>query len=145
MRHWLDASLLQRQDRARFGSYRAHPHKSRFQAASWHFATPTRNTNARAQVNHSPSFTCDSPLDLAIKEELISTALELVGGGRGDKVLAMRGDGGGSNRKSSTVRRNSEAGVAGVHVRGVVVIQGACTGRGGVQRHLGHRQWDARG
>jgi hypothetical protein len=32
-----------------------------------------------AQVNHSPSFTVDTPLDLAIKEELISDTIELVG------------------------------------------------------------------
>lgn len=31
------------------------------------------------QVNHSPSFTVDTPLDLAIKEELISDTIELVG------------------------------------------------------------------
>ena len=31
------------------------------------------------QVNHSPSFTTDTPLDLAIKEELISDTIELVG------------------------------------------------------------------
>lgn len=31
------------------------------------------------EVNHSPSFNIDSPLDLAIKEELISQTLELVG------------------------------------------------------------------
>ena len=30
------------------------------------------------QVNHSPSFTVDTPLDLAIKEELISDTIELV-------------------------------------------------------------------
>ncbi len=34
-------------------------------------------------MNHSPSFTCDSPLDLSIKEELISTALDLVSKGDG--------------------------------------------------------------
>mmetsp|Transcript_33557 Transcript_33557/g.40546 ORF Transcript_33557/g.40546 Transcript_33557/m.40546 type:complete len:967 (+) Transcript_33557:117-3017(+) len=31
------------------------------------------------EVNHSPSFTVDTPLDLAIKEELISDTIELVG------------------------------------------------------------------
>eukprot|EP00976_Prorocentrum_cordatum_P007692 153446-Prorocentrum_minimum.AAC.1 len=31
------------------------------------------------EVNHSPSFTTDTPLDLAIKEELISDTIELVG------------------------------------------------------------------
>jgi hypothetical protein len=31
-----------------------------------------------AQVNHSPSFTVDTPLDLAIKQELISDTIELV-------------------------------------------------------------------
>ena len=30
------------------------------------------------EVNHSPSFTADSPLDLSVKEELISDAIELV-------------------------------------------------------------------
>ena len=33
----------------------------------------------RLQVNHSPSFTVDTPLDLGIKEELISDTIELVG------------------------------------------------------------------
>jgi hypothetical protein len=32
------------------------------------------------EVNHSPSFNIDSPLDLAIKEELITQTIKLVGG-----------------------------------------------------------------
>lgn len=31
------------------------------------------------EVNHSPSFNIDSPLDLAIKEQLITDTIQLVG------------------------------------------------------------------
>jgi tubulin polyglutamylase TTLL6/13 len=35
------------------------------------------------EVNHSPSFNIDSPLDRRLKEELIVDAVKLVGGGSG--------------------------------------------------------------
>lgn len=37
------------------------------------------------EVNHSPSFSCDTPLDLKIKEELIADTMELIGVSASDR------------------------------------------------------------
>ena len=39
------------------------------------------------EVNHSPSFTCDTPLDLRIKETLIGGVMDMLWLTQDDKIL----------------------------------------------------------